>query len=80
MSISIPDELLDSIRMSEAEVKIELAIALFSQGRVTLGQASKLAALSQLDFQRLLGGRKIPLHYSVEDFEADVQTLRRLNV
>ena len=80
MSISIPDELLDSMRMSEAEVTTELAIALFSQKRVTLGQASKLAALSQLEFQRLLGKRKISLHYSVEDFEADVQTLRRLNV
>ncbi|MBI5473235.1 MAG: UPF0175 family protein [Ignavibacteriae bacterium] len=78
MSISIPDDVLDSIQMSEAEIRLELAVALFAQERATLGQGGKIAGLSQLEFQRVLGSRRIPLHYSVEDFEADVQTLRRL--
>ena len=54
----------------------EVAILLYSKEKLTLGQASRLAGLSQLQFQFLLASRKIPVHYDVADFEADLKTLR----
>ena len=51
---------------------------LFQKERLTLGQASRLAGMNQLEFQRLLAGRQIPIHYGVSDFEQDLQTLREL--
>jgi predicted HTH domain antitoxin len=66
MALTLPDELLQSTKLTEAELKAELALALFQQERLTLGQAATLAGLPQLDFQRLLASRRIPLHKTVE--------------
>ncbi len=32
--------------------------------------------MNQLEFQRILGSRKIPIHYGVEDLHQDLQTLQ----
>jgi predicted HTH domain antitoxin len=78
MPLTLPDELLRSTKLTEAELKTEIALALFQQERLTLGQASLFAGLPQLDFQRLLASRRIPLHYGVEAMEQDLQRAKRL--
>ncbi len=77
MSLTIPEEILLSTRMTEQEILEELALLLFQKEKLTLGQASKLARMSQLQFQHLLASRHIPIHYDVDDFEADLDTLRK---
>ena len=77
MSLTIPEEILLSTRMTEQEILEELALLLFQKEKLTLGQASKLARMSQLQFQHLLASRHIPIHYDVDDFEADLNTLRK---
>lgn len=52
------------------------AMLLFQKEKLTLGQASLLAGLDQLQFQRILAGRQIPIHYGVGDLEEDRRTLR----
>jgi predicted HTH domain antitoxin len=76
MSIVIPDEVFDATHMTQAEFKQEVAVMLFQREKLTLGQASHLAGMSQLQFQLLLASRQIPIHYDVADFEADLRTLR----
>lgn len=78
MSIVISDEVLSATRLTAVELTQELAIALFQREKLTLGQASQLAALNQWQFQQLLAHRNIPLHYDVADFEADLQTLSEM--
>jgi predicted HTH domain antitoxin len=78
MSIVIPDEILHATGMSEAELMQEIAILLFQKEKLTLGQASRLARMSQLQFQHLLASRQIPVHYDVAELEADLQTLRQM--
>lgn len=78
MNIVIPDEVLQTTRMSEAELMQEIAVMLFQKEKLTLGQASNLAGMNQLAFQHLLASRQISVHYDVEDFEADLKTLREL--
>jgi predicted HTH domain antitoxin len=78
MSVMIPAEILQAARMSEAEVRQELAILLFQKDRLTLGQACRLAEMDRLRFQQLLASRDIPVHYEVGDFEDDLATLRSL--
>ena len=78
MSIVIPDEILLSTRLTAAEIMQELALALFQREKLTLGQASHLAGVSQWQFQQLLGSRNIPIHYGIDDFEADLRTLDEL--
>jgi predicted HTH domain antitoxin len=76
MSVVISDEVLQSAHISSAELLQEVALLLYERGRLTLGQAGALASVSQLQFQFLLASRRIPLHYDVSAFEADLKTLR----
>ncbi len=75
MSVVIPDEILQSSHMTPVELLQEIAVLLFQKEKLTLGQASQLAGIPQLQFQFLLASRQIPIHYTVEDFDADLKTL-----
>ena len=78
MSLVIPDEILQATRMSAAELSQETAVLLFHKDKLTLGQASRLAGLSQWQFQHLLASRHLPVHYDVDEFEDDLKTLQEL--
>ena len=80
MSLIIPDEFLQTARISEADLKLEIAIVLFQQEKITLGTASQFAEMNQLEFQRILGRRQIPSHYGVEEFRQDLKTLETNNL
>jgi predicted HTH domain antitoxin len=62
MSIVIPDEVIQATRLTTTELMQELALALFQREKLTLGQASQLAGMGQLQFQQLMGSRDIPIH------------------
>jgi predicted HTH domain antitoxin len=72
MAVTFPDELLHSAHLTEQELRLELAVTLFQQDRLTLGQAARYCELSQLELQRVLAARKIPLHYGLEELDADL--------
>jgi predicted HTH domain antitoxin len=76
MTIEISDRILEKSGLTPAKLRLELAIILFQRESLTLGQASKIAGLHQLQFQRELAKRKIPIHYDVDDFEKDIATLK----
>lgn len=76
MSLTIPDEIVRSTRMSIPELSQEIAVLLFQKEKLTLGQASRLARMTQIQFQHLLSSRQIPIHYDEQDFEDDVITLK----
>ena len=78
MGVVIPDEVLRAADMSAEELRREVAIVLFQQERLSLGQASDLAGLDRLSFQRLLASRDVPIHYDVAELEVDIETLRKL--
>ena len=78
MSVIIPDEILQATRMTEEELKQEVAVLLFQKEKLTLAQASKLAGMDRLQLQHLLASRKIPIHDDVSEFEEDLNTLREL--
>ena len=78
MSIVISDDILQAARMSEEELKQEIAILLFQKNKLTLAQASRVAGLSRLQFQHLLASRQILVHYDVAEFEEDLKTLEEM--
>lgn len=73
MTIVIPDEIFQATRLTEDELKQELAVVLFQRDKLTLGQASSLSGMHRLQFQHLLASRKIPIHYGVAEFEEDLK-------
>ena len=78
MSLEIPDDIVRATHLTPEELRVEIAIMLFERDRLTLGQASILAGKKQPEFQEILASRRISLHYDVEDFRKDLQTLREL--
>lgn len=75
VAIDIPREILHAARISPAEVRRELAVLLFEQGRLSFGKARELAEMSHWQFQQLLASRAIALHYDLDDYEQDLRTL-----
>lgn len=78
ISVQLPRDILHAARLTVDELKQELALALFQQGRLSFGKAREMAGMTVGDFQLLLGARKITVHYDMEDYEEDVATLREL--
>lgn len=78
MTVTLPDGLLESTKLTEAELVRELALTLFQSERLTLGKAAQLCALPQLEFQRLLASRRIPIHYGHEEMRQDLSRVESL--
>jgi predicted HTH domain antitoxin len=45
----------------------ELALSLYAQGILSYGKAREMAHLSKYEFDLLVGQRRIPRHYEVND-------------
>lgn len=80
MSLTIPDEWLSTTHLTEHELLQEIVVLLYQQERLTLGQASTWLGMDRLTFQQILAERQIPVHYGVDDYKADLDTLRRAAV
>lgn len=78
MTVTFPDDLLESAKLTEAELVRELALTLFQIERLTLAQAAQLCGQPQLNFQRLLASRQIPIHYGFEEMQQDLRRVEGL--
>ncbi len=80
MSLVIPDELVQASGLSEDELLQELVLLLFQRENISLGKASRILGLTQLEFQALLADHNLSIHYSVEELHEDVQNLQTLGL
>jgi predicted HTH domain antitoxin len=78
MSILIPDEILTASEMSEAELKLEIAIMLYKRQKLSAGKAAEWLGLNLIEFRQALGQRGVTVNYEVADLEADRLTLQNL--
>ena len=78
MTVEIPDTIIAQAGLSSAEFLLKIAILLFEEEKLSLGQASKLAGLHQAAFQKELARREISLHYGRTDFTRDLETIASL--
>jgi predicted HTH domain antitoxin len=78
ISIEIPRDIIHATRMTPQELRRELAVYLFQQGKLSFGKAREMAEMTVWSFQQLLGSRGIPIHYNIEDYDEDLSSLREL--
>jgi predicted HTH domain antitoxin len=75
--LEIPIDIVNSVRLPpneiEQEFRVELALALYQRGVLSLGKARLLARMTHWEFDELLGERKIMRHYTQTDLGEDVQ-------
>ena len=74
----IENEILEAAHITENELRIELAIMLYSKGRLSYAQARALSALSRIAFDDLLFEQGVPTDFTVEYLRNDAQTLEKL--
>lgn len=77
-ALEIPREIPLVAKMTPAELKQELAFALFARDKISFGKAREMAGLTVWRFQNALGFRGLEAHYDPEDFAEDVAALREL--
>lgn len=80
MNVTVPDELLRGVTLSPTDALRDLAIGLYVDNKVTLGQAAEIAQMTQTAFLKVLGTHRIPIHYGVEDLEADLRTMESMGL
>jgi predicted HTH domain antitoxin len=79
VSVEVSQGILDSARLTPSELKVELAVHLYAQGRLAIGKARELAGMALWEFRQLLASRRISPHYDEADLGEDVATLRELD-
>lgn len=64
--------------LNDQAIKKEIALILFKHKKFALGKASEFAGLHQIEFQKLLKEREIPIHYDIEDLNDDIENLKSI--
>ncbi|MFN0075393.1 MAG: UPF0175 family protein [Prosthecobacter sp.] len=81
MNIVIPDPIAEQAGLDEKSALKELALTLFAQGRLTAGQARRMAGVHFFEFEQWRTERGLPLReFTVEELESDIKTLRSLGL
>lgn len=68
----------EAAEMTPGLAKIEVAVALYRDRKVSMGQAARIAEVPRMQFQREIGKRGVTMDYEVEDLHADMETLKSL--
>ena len=79
--IEVPENIAATLRIPSnkdigKELKKELALHLYEEGILSFGNAMKLAEMGVVEFHLLLGERKIPRHYGIDQYEEDIATVQ----
>jgi len=76
LQITIPDSIIQAIRLPEdrisQELLIELSISIYRQGLLSFGKARELAKMGKFEFAQLLGKRGFQRHYGRDELEDDL--------
>jgi predicted HTH domain antitoxin len=74
----ISGNILEGLKISPAELMIDIAVYLYDKEKLSMGQAKKLAGLTQIEFQKELSKNGVLIKYDIEDFEKDLENLKTL--
>ena len=81
ITLDIPPDIAASVGVPphelEPRLRLELAIALYTQNLLTSGNASALAELTRSEWVAALGKRQVPRHYSDADLNEDLAYAER---
>ncbi len=81
MPLTITDEQLQAMHMSEPEARIEFACHCFDAGKLTLPAAATFAGLSRVEMEGELRKRGIAIYRpTVEDLHHDLEVLKQMGV
>lgn len=76
VTLEIPDSIAQQLPSApaerEARLLLELAVALYGKGTLSLAQGAEVAGLSRMDFGFEVGERGIARHYGADELAEDI--------
>ena len=76
LTLDIPDDFAARLQTqraeAEAQLHLELAVALYRQGQLPVASAASLAGVKLVAFEDLLRQRGVTMPYTLEDLQHDV--------
>ena len=76
VTLEIPDDFAARLQSrrpeAEAQLHLELAIALYRQGKLPGARAAEIAGLKLADFEEILRQRRVTMPYTLADLEHDL--------
>lgn len=79
MQLELDDAVIKSTGLTDDDLKLKLALLLYQDRKVSLGQGGRLSGLGTVQFQQELGKRQITLNYDLSDLNEDIETLDTAN-
>jgi predicted HTH domain antitoxin len=77
MTIELPDQELGSLKLTGEQARLSLAVGLYTERKVTLGRAAKIAGIPYTEFMQELGKYGVCVNYTMEDLLQDITTVRQ---
>jgi len=78
--LDIPEDFAQRLQtereQAEARLHLELAVALYREGKLPLRRAAEVAGLSDAQFEAVLSERQVPMPYTLSDLEHDLAYAR----
>lgn len=82
--LEIPAEILYYAKIPQKnlvkELKKELALQLYRDGLLSFKNCCMLAEMDKVEFHFLLGEKKIPRQYDIEDYQKDLENIKKLDL
>jgi predicted HTH domain antitoxin len=78
LTLTIPDDRLRNIALTERDAVIDVAIGLYKRQLISIGKAAEVAGISTPEILHELGQRQIPINYGPDDLKHDLKTLDKL--
>lgn len=76
ITVELPDaiakELSEDPGQRQTRLLLEIAVALYTKGTVSLTQGAAIAGVPRSDFGAEIGSRGIPRHYNKENLDEDL--------
>jgi predicted HTH domain antitoxin len=76
VNLELPE--IENSELTPADLRLELACALYARGKITAITGSHLAGLDLISFHGALKERGIPRNYTIQDFHDDMDALKKL--
>lgn len=78
MNIELSDAALVGTGLTPELAKLEVAVALYRDRKISMGRAARIAGLLRPRFQEELGKRGVTVDYDIQDFEEDLVAVQKL--
>jgi predicted HTH domain antitoxin len=76
--VELPDAEIRDTGLTASLAKIEVAVALYRDRKVSLGHGARIAHLPTPEFLQEVGRRNVAVNYDVDEFDRDLREIENL--